>query len=628
MSSAALKVPADQMTRRRFFLFDDRSAGLSKGKSLLFWLWNLLCLLVSSFGLCVVTLLLAYGAYSPEVFWDYFSKPLLLLLNLLPILLLQLFLYACTGRQWIAFLVTSLIFVIGAVSNYYKLTLRGDPVVFSDISSMFTAAGFAGKYDIRIGKRVILAVCSVPLGTVFLFLFARGRLAWQGRLAAGLAVAVSLVPLWTQVYSQKRVFNSPGMKNDAHINQWSDTQQMISRGFVYSLVNSATKTFEPVPEGYSAQDVQTELAAFTDGVIPEEKKVNILGLQLEAFADFETLGISDIDPAVYADYHTLKAESYSGRLITNIFAGGTIDTERCFLTGSSVLHYYGKNTPSYAWYLKSQGYQTTGSHPCTWEFYNRRSINSYLGFDTYYYMENCYNQFSEWTTADDDILFPELLRKFTAAMEEGPVFDFTVTYQGHGPYDTGKLKNDEVLWDGTDCSEEAYYALNNYLSSVKNTSAHLLELTRELQKSDKPVVVILFGDHKPWMGNDASVYHELGVSFDLATEQGVTDYYGTEYLIWANDAAKKVTGFDFIGEAPTTSSGYLMNILFNTLGWKGPAYMQFTEQVRQTLPVITSTGVWFNGDGMTHTLTEQEQDALSRLLCVQYYRHRHFGEIS
>ena len=629
MSSVLPKESPDQKTRRtRFFLFDRQTQGLSKKQTVLFWAWNAFCLFGSAFFLCVMTLLLAYGSYSRDVFWDYFSRPLILLLNLLPILLLQLLLYACTGRQWIAYLATSLLFVIAAVSNYYKVTLRSDPVVFSDLSVMFTAVGFAGKFDLRLCKRVILAVCSVPLGTVFLFLFARGRVVWQGRLALALAVIASLYPLWSQVYSQRRVFSSPAMKNDAHINQWSDTQQMISRGFVYSFVYSATKIYEPQPDGYDTDTVTAELAAFSDGVIPEDKKVNILGLQLEAFADLEQLGIEGIDPSAYADYHTLKDESYSGRLITNIFAGGTVDTERCFLTGSAVLHYYGKNTPSYAWYLKSQGYQTTGSHPCTWEFYNRRSINTYLGFDTYYFTENCYGQLSGGTTANDDVLFPELLKKFNAAMEDGPVFDFTVTYQGHGPYNTEELTGGEELWSGTGCSSEAYFALNNYLASVKNTSSHLLSLTRELAKSDKPVVVILYGDHKPWMGNDASIYHELGVNFDLSTEQGVADFYGTEYLIWANDAAKEVIGFDFVGDAPTTGSGYLMNILFHTLGWQGPAYMQFTEQIRQTLPVVTSTGVTFNADGLTYTLTEAEQDALSRLLCAQYYRHRHFGDIS
>lgn len=612
----------------KFFLFRRETEEMSATQKTVYIVWNVLCLLLSSFVLCIASLMLAYGPYPAEIFSGFFEQPLILLLNFLPIFLLQLLLYAAIGRQWIAYLITALIFTVASISNYYKLTLRNDPVVFSDLSAMFTALDFADHYEMEIGRRVLLAAFCVPVGTVILFFLARGKANWKVRIALGLLALAPLYPLWKFVYSQKSVFKSPEMTNSEAIYQWSDTQQMVSRGFVYSFIYSATKVFEPAPEGYSEAAVKQTMSAFEDADIPEEKKVNIIAIQMEAFCDLETVGITGIDEEAYRYYRSLRESSYSGTLITNIFAGGTIDTERCFVTGSSVLHYYGNNTPSYAWYLRSQGYQTTGNHPCTWEFYNRRSINEYLGFETYYYMENCYAPLTEYKTADDTVLFPVLLEKYNAAKKNGPVFEFTVTYQGHGPYNTELLGRGESYWDGTGYSEEAYYAVNNYLSSVKHTGDELQHFIEALAADDTPVVVILFGDHKPWMGNDASIYHELGVSFDLSCEEGIRNYYGTEYIIWANDAAKQVTGFDYTGEAPTVSSGYLMNILFNTLGWKGPAYMQYTEQLRQCLPVVTSTNIVYDTNGLVTELTPEQKQLLNELQAVQYYRHRHFGEIS
>ena len=63
----------------------------------------------------------------------------------------------------------------------------------------------------------------------------------------------------------------------------------------------------------------------------------MIGIQLEAFNDLERLGITGISPEVYEKYHALEAESYTGNLITNIFAGGTVRTERAFLTGDVTL---------------------------------------------------------------------------------------------------------------------------------------------------------------------------------------------------------------------------------------------------------------------------------------------------
>ena len=54
-----------------------------------------------------------------------------------------------------------------------------------------------------------------------------------------------------------------------------------------------------------------------------------------------------------------------------------------------------------------------------------------------------------------------------------------------------------------------------------------------LDTLDEPVVLLLYGDHKPWMGNNGSMYAELGISLDTTTEEGFRNYYSTWYLIWA-----------------------------------------------------------------------------------------------
>ena len=113
---------------------------------------------------------------------------------------------------------------------------------------------------------------------------------------------------------------------------------------------------------YDEQTAAGYLSEYSDSDIPDDSKVNILALQLEAFSDFTTLGLDELE-YIYADYHALEDESYTGDLITNIFAGGTVDTERCFLTGYTRLRDYRQNTNSYVWYLRQQGYTVNGSHP-------------------------------------------------------------------------------------------------------------------------------------------------------------------------------------------------------------------------------------------------------------------------
>ena len=103
------------------------------------------------------------------------------------------------------------------------------------------------------------------------------------------------------------------------------------------------------------------------------------------------------------------------------------------------------------------------------------------------------------------------------------------------------------------------------------------------------MVLVVFGDHKPWLGYSNSAYQELGVNLELSSEEGFYNYYATRYLIWANDAAEKSLGGSFTGEGPDVSSCFLMNLLFDQLGWKGNAWTQATGPPRTTTPTTNNT---------------------------------------
>ena len=68
--------------------------------------------------------------------------------------------------------------------------------------------------------------------------------------------------------------------------------------------------------------------------------------------------------------------------------------------------------------------------------------------------------------------------------------------------------------------DDSYYILNNYLGGIRKTGQQLVKLKKEAGKLDEPVVLMVYGDHNPWLGDGNSVYEELGVNFDLDTKEG------------------------------------------------------------------------------------------------------------
>lgn len=611
---------------KNFWLFQPSTRDLRPGQTRLFWLWNVLWLLLSGVGLGLLSLFFAYGDYTNHLMISYLTHPRLLVLNLVPVLLLEALLWCLVGRLWVSFLLSGLTVWGFSLANYYMLRFRDDPLMFQDLKLIREAGTITKNYDLTPDLRILCGALCLLLGTLFLAFFVRGILGKRTRILGFVLGILLCLPL-SKVYSNKTLYTQ-GTKNLEWINQWSGTQQYISRGFVYPFLHSITAGQLTPPKDYQEKEAEAQLAQYTDADIPEGEKVDIVSIQLEAFSDFSRLGdIPGVDwDRAYQTYHEIEAESYSGDLVTNIFAGGTVNTERSFLTGYLEHGDYRKNTNSYGWYFQDQGYTVEGSHPCYAWFYNRRNVNPHLGVPQTYFFENYYHELNESPWGPDKTLMPEIFHLYEENRDgEGkPYFSFNVSYQGHGPYETDNAWRGKHYTDGR-YSPETTNILDNYLASLEDTAEQLRWLLDQFAAEERPVVLVAFGDHKPWLGDGNSAYQELGVNLDTETEQGYLNYYSTRYFIWANDAAKSVLKQDFQGEGPKVSSCFLMNLLFELCGWEGNAWMQATNETRSVLPVMTSEGGYWTKEQFTRELGETELAALHRYEELAYYTSTHFA---
>ena len=305
--------------------------------------------------------------------------------------------------------------------------------------------------------------------------------------------------------------------------------------------------------------------------------------------------------------------------MTNIFAGGTKDTEQGFLTGYTDPGTYRSPVNTYVWYLRSQGYTTEGFHPGGGWFYNRKNVNEYFGFERYLFVEDF-----EVEDRSDEFFFAELKEMWESRDKSAPYFNYSLSFQNHGGYDTASTGEVSYVVQG-ELSDETYNMLNNYLTGVADTTQRLAGLADYFRDCEEPVVLVFFGDHMPWMGNGNSGYTDMGLNLDLGDQKGFMNYYSTRYYIWANDAAKAVTGNDFVGEGEAISPCFLMAKVFDLCGWEGPAYMQAMRPVSQRLPVIQSLGNYMEGGVITQTLSPEGAELAADFSSLEYYWQNHFA---
>lgn len=586
---------------------------------LCFYAWNIVFFVLSALGVCLISLTLALGMYEPKIFFGYFKVPLIFVLNFLPVLLLQAVLMCLFNRQWLAFLLSAFPVLAASIGNFYALKLRGQPFSYSLIREVPTALRIASNYDLTPNSRILLAIAAIVIGTLFFFFLCRGRLRLSFRITALVFCLLSLVPLWQFVYSNEETYDAKTYNPD-HVVLMMPSQVFASKGFVYPFIHSFVGSAESAPAGYDPAVAQQALSQYTDGIIADDKKPHIIAIQLESFSDLESIGVSGIDASVYEKLRSLQQESIHGKLLTNVFGGGTLKSEQCFLTGNWNFPIFTEDYPSYVWYLKSQGYITTGIHPHYGGMYNRKFSNPQLGFDEYFFFEDTFIDVLPDGFFSDHLLYPWLLSKYESIKDSSDetMFSFVVTMQGHGPYESTKLLY-EPSWAGFGAEDELYYCLNNYLGGVRDTLDHLSAMIEELRHDEEPVVVLLYGDHLPHISANQDMFQSFGINADINTKEGWYNYYSTPYLIWANEAAKEMYGKDFVGEGEDTSVCYLMNMLFNELEWNGPAFMQLSETVRETIQVAGTNGQFIENGEFTTQLSEDGQKLLDLYKYAQYY---------
>ncbi len=612
---------------KQIFLFQKQpDPRWTPARKALFWAWNGGIFLCSLLGIGLLSLVFAAVIDQKAMLLSYFQNPLIAFLNLAPVVLLGLLLYFLLGRAGAAYLITAGIALGLTIASWFKLQFRNDPLMFEDLLLIKEAGNMTGRYQLFLTKTMVLALVLLAAGWLALHFCARGRLSLRPRFL-GLSLTVLLcLPVWDM--TQDSYTYDALTANNGLINQWSATQVYVSKGFVYPFLHSVSSAQDDPPPGYDEDEAAALLSTWEGQDIPEDKKVSVISIMLESFDDFTKYGTPTLDPKVYEAYHALEAESITGDLITNIFAGGTVDSERCFLTGFSELGSFRSPSNSYPWYFRSQGYTVTGAHPCYAWFYNRENINVNLGFQDYRFVENYFSPLTDGGVGYDDMFFSELIKLWEADKALGkPVFQYNLTYQGHGPYEDDKTWwGDGYVVDDRDYTQAELNILNNYFGSVYDTSQDLAAFFDYFREEEEPVVIVVFGDHNPWLGDSNSVYEAIGLDLDFSTPEGFYNYYSTRYLIWANDAAKAALGRDFTGEGPTVSPNFLMNVVFDACGWEGPAYMQAAGEVMDQVPVInTPTGLYVEDGALTGALSPKGQSLVEKYDMLQYYWRKEFA---
>lgn len=571
------------------------------------------------------------------------NRPLLFILNYIPVLLLMLLVYFITGNCIFSSGIPLMLFLAGAFANRSKIKLRQDPMVPSDLAVITEVKSLLSSYDrlyVILAIAALIVVISICV-VAFLFFRKSDSLTIKKRLAGGICCILCFFTLLSTVYSNAEIYDS--FEVDGNI--YFKVNQYISKGFLYSFLYDINNLKVNKPENYTPSEFTAVDEAIDRENFDNVSKPNIIMVMSEAFSDISNSDLISFDgyenPLEFYNGFIERDDVISGHIVVPNFGGGTSDTEFDVLTACSTKH-IDSSQVSYNFVrrpmealpslLNSIGYDTLAIHPGYGWFYNRVNVFENMGFDDFLYLENDFDPetqnkggyISDKVTADSII---ENFEKHSAE-SESPFFEFCVTIQNHGPYEEKYNELKTNFSTNIELTEEEKAIYSGYFEGINDADAQIEQLVTYFESSDEPTVLVFFGDHLPGFSNGMSYFSQFRPDIDMnGNEWQQLKAYETPYFIWANEAARSSTDFDsnakrlYMPEDKIISSFYLGAYVMELLdmGDISPLFA-YVNEMRTRLPVAALTWCVYSDGTVTDTLENEDLDTIKKYRRWIYYK--------
>ena len=570
------------------------------------------------------------------------SQPLLIVLNCLPVGMLVL-VFTCLFRNvFFSAALVNLGVCVLSIANRIKIEVRDEPVFPRDFALLKEVGSAVGTYDIQFPVSAIAVVVLFSLALAALGLFVGSRpfpvkrlRGWLGSLLGAAASFAVLAGLIFTVYASNGLYNSFAVSNAYYI-----PSVFNELGFPYCFCHQFTTWPVDRPAGFD----RAEAASWDEGGgTGLGKDVHVIMVMDEAFSD-----ITDHDAFAYTaendplpNLHALREDPHAvtGHVLVPGFAGGTANTEFDVLTGmqtnalsaatTSSFRVVNRNLDSLFRVFGNDGYATSFFHPGDDWFYNRENVYRWFGAEETVFADQMEDLEYKGRWVTDDYMAGLIEREFEEAVSAGEtLFHYTTTIQNHMSYTPDKYGEGydypEVPLN-VSVSEEVETLLRVYIEGARDADDMLGRLVDYFSAADEPVVLVFFGDHLPYLGDDQLAYRELGFTEDPDWD-GLTSYE-TPYVIWANDAGAEALDWEAavasldLPESGDLSAAFLGAAVLELTDRTGESpWFDFLNQLRRELPVVQKQA-YLPADGtLTDQLTAEQAAQVLKWRQWSYYK--------
>lgn len=559
------------------------------------------------------------------------GRPWMMILDVIILLAMYLLWTALINRPIIANFTFILITGSFALANYLKVIARNEPILPSEISNIKILPVLIQMVDI---KFVIGAIIGVILLLLAMFIInhkikINKFFKWPARISIIVTSVLFLIGTTYSITGATAVIANKTEVKRQDIQVLSKmnykpalflplTQFRTNGEFVAFMSLMSTEVMEK-PSDYSKEamiSIQKKYTKLANNI--NKKRKNDVGDQTVIYILSESLANPNRMPGVKLSTNPLpnlekiKASNSSGLMNSLGYGGGTANIEYESLTGLSMNNFAATMTTPYIYLVPRMDFTPTimdafkyktAIHPYLPDTYERGKVFEKFGFQHFYSTTGkdkvkYQNKKGNSWFIDDDSAFKEVLKQLKK-QEDGQFIQLT-TIQNHTPFNKKYINQIPTKSKLTDNS-----MLETYVQGMRYTDDALKDFMNEIDKMDRKVTIVFYGDHLPGFYNYKKGY-QLPSNFDTLSHQ-------TDYFIYSNFESEK------IGPTDVVDPVFFTPMTLAKTNSKISPYNALLTQVWQKTPAGERQRYMIGSKEVTYDkLTKSQKEILHDYRLIQY----------
>lgn len=641
------------------------------GKEFPGWLYGVLFVLFDAVGIAALQIGVSESATRVQLSnnmwltgWGFVGKMFtsanfVAVLNLILWGVLYVILLMLTNRFWVATPIFLAVTFIVAVIEHFKVSIRYEAILPSDLNFLKADAGNLMSFMPSGAQWTILIAVAAFAAFVTLFVFLNRLDARHGRLFRGSdkqsrsvnAIArlllILLPGLFFTLYSMQVSTVGSWAKGFATVmgdkpSMWDSVYDAQRNGPLVAFTRQLNPKVMVKPDDYSEETMKQVAARYEKAA----KKINakrsanmtdstVIYVLSESFSDPSRVPGLKVNKDSIPNIRKIKQNTTSGLMLSSGYGGGTANLEYMGLSGLSMANFDSSLTSPYQQLVPSEHWTPTinqmwgasknsiGLHPYESSMYSRATNYKKFGFSHFYTLTgpdviSHQDKIDDSPYVSDEATYQSTLEEVRKTKSNQ--FLQVITMQNHMPYHDWYKHNDfkASSTTGKPLKDDEKESIETYQKGASLTDGATAGFLSELDKLDKPVTVVFYGDHLPGIYSSAS-----------ADDDNSLALHQTDYFIWSNKASG--TQGNKIDNAEYSSPNFFVAQAAEHMDAKVSPYLAFLTEMHSKIsamepPVVNNIQGWdripegqniyLNSKG--EPMAEDDFDAETKQLLADY----------